>query len=73
MLSSVMWSPSLDTNFLRTACTSSRREGGLYRTLSTDSSETMVRISSVQWNLGDRRMVCKSKLQTLCTELFPGF
>lgn len=59
MLSSVMWSPSLDRNFFRMACTSSLREGGLYSTLSTDSRETMVRISSVQWNFGDRRMVCR--------------
>lgn len=54
-----MWSPSLELNFLRTASTSSRRAGGLYSTVSTDSRDTMLKISSEQEKLGDNRMVCE--------------
>lgn len=54
-----MWSPSLEVNFFRAVSTSSRRAGGLYSTLSTDSRDTMLKISSEQEKSGDSRMVCK--------------
>lgn len=61
MLSSVMWSPSLEVNFFRAASTSSRRAGGLYSTLSTDSRDTMLKISSEQEKSGESRMVCETE------------